>query len=104
VTSGYADIHTFDFPCERTVTTKPKASSIVRQQAASSSVVVSARHQLLELDGIGRHLALLMDGRRDHEQLVHDLAAVAGTPPEEKIREHLPSNLQWMARRGLLES
>jgi len=103
VTSGYADIHTFDFPCERAVTAKPKASSLARRQAAASSHVVSARHQLLELDDIGRHLALLMDGSRDHEQLVHDLAAIAGAPSEEKIREHLPYRLGWMARRGLLE-
>lgn len=103
-TGGFANIHVFDFPCEETVTAKPKASRLARHQAALFRFVTSACHHTVELDDVGRQLVLLMDGTRDHEQLAQDLAAVRGAPPVEKIREHLSTSLEWLAGMALLEA
>jgi methyltransferase-like protein/SAM-dependent methyltransferase len=102
-TGGFANIHVFDFPCEETVTAKPKASRLARHQASLSRFVTSACHHTVEVDDVGRLLLLLMDGTRDHEQLAQDLAAIPGTPPLEKIRVHLPTSLEWLAGMALLE-
>jgi methyltransferase-like protein len=102
-TGGFANIHVFDFPCEETVTSKPKASRLARYQATLSQFVTSACHHTVELDDVGRQLVLLMDGTRDHEQLAQDLAAIAEAPPVEKIRENLLSSLEWLAGMALLE-
>jgi len=102
-TGGFANIHVFDFPCEETVTARPKASRLARHQAALSPFVTSACHHTVELDDVGRQLLLLMDGTRDHEQLAQDLAAIPGAPPLEKVRENLPSSLEWLAGMALLE-
>ncbi len=103
ITGGFSNIHVFDFPCEETVSVKPRASFLVRYQAALSPLVTNACHHNVELDEVGRHLVLLMDGTRDHEQLARDLAAIPGAPPIEKIREYLPSSLEWLAGMTLLE-
>jgi methyltransferase-like protein len=102
-TGGFANIHVFDFPCEDTVTAKPQASRLVRHQAVLSRFVTSACHHTVELDDVGRQLVLLMDGTRDHEQLVQDLAAIPGAPPVENIRENLLSSLESLAGMALLE-
>jgi methyltransferase-like protein len=102
-TSGFADIHVYGFPCEDSVTAKPRASRLVRYQAAQSPLVSNVCHQTVELDEVGRHLVLLMDGTRDHDRLARDLAAIPGAPPLEKIRQHLPGSLTWLAGMALLE-
>jgi methyltransferase-like protein len=102
-TGGFANPHVFDFPCEETVTAKPKASRLARYQAALSPFVTSACHHTVELDEVGRQLVLLMDGTRDHEQLARDLAATEEAPPGEKIRENLLRSLEWLAGMALLE-
>jgi len=103
-TSGFSDLHVFDFPCEDTVTDHPCASGLVRYQASLSPRVTSACQQTVELDDVGRHLVLLMDGTRDRQQLATDLAAIPGAPPVEKIREHLENSLKWLAGMALLEA
>jgi methyltransferase-like protein len=102
-TGGFANLHVFDFPCQDTVTANPKSNGLARHQVAQSRFVTSGCHHTVELDEVGRHLLLLMDGTRDHEQLAQDLAAIAGAPPLDQIREHLPSSLEWMAGMALLE-
>ena len=103
VTAGFADIHVFDFPCEDTVTAKPKARGLARHQAAESRFVTNACHQVVELDDVARQLVLLMDGTRDREQLAQGLAAIAESPSLELTREHLPGSLEWLAGMALLE-
>jgi len=104
LTGGFANLHVFDFPCEDSVTLKPLANRVVRYQAALSPFVASACHNTVQLDEVGRHLLLLMDGTRDHEQLARDLAAIPGAPPIEQIREHLLNSLEWLAAKALLEA
>jgi len=100
---GFADIHVHDFPCEETVTARPKASKLVRHQAATSPFVTGACPLVVELDEVARHLVRLMDGTRDHRQLAQDLAAIPGAPAAGRIGEHLLASLKWLARMSLLE-
>jgi hypothetical protein len=103
VMGGFADIHIYHYPCEETVTARPKASRLARHQAATSPLVVGACPHVVKLDEVARHLVCLMDGTRDHQQLAQDLAGLPGAPPLEQVVEHLPSSMEWLARMTLLE-
>jgi SAM-dependent methyltransferase len=81
VRGGSAALHVYDFPCEETVTKRPRATGIARYQAARSRFVTSVVHCLVELTEPDRKLLLRLDGKR-------------------KVRG--PA-VEWMARMGLLE-
>lgn len=93
--TGFLDLHVYDFPCQETVTARPRASRLARYQVARSSQVTSACHIDVELDDIGRKLLPLLDGTRAHDEI----AAVLGLD-----RESTASRLEWLASRGLLEA
>jgi methyltransferase-like protein len=93
---GFINLHVFDFPCQRSVTERPRASRLARYQAARSNHVTSACHIHTKLDDIGRRLVELLDGTRTHEEIAAALHV-------DKARESLAPNLQWMASHGLLD-
>ena len=101
VVGGFADIHVYDFPCEETVTERPRASRLARHQAALSAYVTGACQHVVKLDEVARHLVCLMDGTRDRHQLAEDLAAIPGAPAAGEIGEHLLASLEWLARMSL---
>jgi SAM-dependent methyltransferase len=101
--AGCVNLHVHDFPCQETVTERPRASRLVRYQAAGEGNVTSACHIPVELDVIARHLVRLLDGTRTHEEIACELAAVEGAPGLENVRRHLPGSLDWLARLALLE-
>jgi SAM-dependent methyltransferase len=81
VRGGGADLHVHDFPCEETVTARPRATRIARYQAARSRFVTSVVQCLVELTEQDRKLLLRLDGTR-------------------KLRG---AGVAWMAHMGLLE-
>jgi SAM-dependent methyltransferase len=91
---GFVDLHVFDFPCEDSVTERPRASRLARYQAKRGDQVTSACHVNIKVDGTGRRLLELLDGKHTHRQI----AAAFGV----QAQQLLPS-LEWMASRGLLE-
>ena len=95
ISSGFAEFHVFDFPCEENVTERPRASRLAQWQAARSEYVTCGGHGAAQLDEAGRALVRLLDGTRDREMVGRELG--------EEVREQLPSRLEWMARMGLLE-
>ena len=101
--AGCVNLHVHDFPCQETVTERPRASRLVRYQAAGEGNVTSACHIPVELDVIARHLVRLLDGTRTHEEIACDLAAIEGAPSLEDVRRYLPGSLDWLARLALLE-
>jgi len=103
VIGGFAGIHIYDFPCEETVTAKPLASRLARYQASISPYVTSACQHPVKLDDVGRQLVCLMDGTRDHRQLVQALVGVPGAAGAKQMAEELSSHLEWLARMALLE-
>ncbi len=101
---GFAQIHSYEFPCEESVTARPVASALARWQARTSSQVTTLCHRVVELDPIGRDLLLLLDGTRDHEAIAADVGRMPGAPTAESIQEKLPDTLAWLARIGLLSA
>jgi hypothetical protein len=78
---GAVYLHVFDFPCEETVTARPRATRLARYQAARSPFVTSVCHHLVELTESDRELLQRLDGRRK-----------VSSP-----------RIEWFARMGLLE-
>src|SRR6185295_7102150 len=101
--AGCVNLHVHDFPCQETVTERPRASRLARHQLAFGSSVTSVCHIPVELDVIAQHLVRLLDGTRTHEQIARDLAGIEGAPSLEEVRRYLPGSLEWLAGVGLLE-
>ena len=101
--AGCVDLHVYDFPCEESVSARPRASRLVRYQAAAGGNVTNACHIPVELDPVAREMILLLDGTRTLSEIARDLAALPGAPPRAMIRRRLPSSLDWAARMALLE-
>jgi SAM-dependent methyltransferase len=95
-TAGFADLHVFDFPCQDSVSERPRAARLVRYQAARSPYVTSACHIAVELNEAERRLVALLDGTRTHGELAAALPVKAG-------RGWLKARMEQMAGRGLLE-
>ena len=104
VTGGFADFHAYEFPCEDTVTERPKASGLVRYQAAHSRYLTSAPHHNVELDEVTLQLVPLLDGTRTLKQIARELSKLAHGATPAQIQETLPGALGWLARQGLLEA
>jgi SAM-dependent methyltransferase len=101
--AGCVNLHVHDFPCQETVTDRPRASRLARYQAAFGNSVTSACHVPVELDAVALHLVRLLDGTRTHEQIARELAGIEGAPNLEDVRRYLPGSLDWLAGMGLLE-
>lgn len=103
ISSGFAEFHVFDFPCQEDVTVTPCATRLARWQAALGDYITVTGHGAVQLDTVSRALVGLLDGSRDVDRIAAELAQVAGAPELEDIRELLPQRLEWFARMGLLE-
>ncbi len=103
VTGGFADFHVYGFPCEDTVTERPRASRLVRYQAARSPYLTSAPHHIVKLDETTCQLVPLLDGTRTLKQLAQELAKLAHGATPAQIQDALPGALGWLAQQGLLE-
>ena len=101
--AGCVNLHVHDFPCQETVTEKPRASRLARYQAAREGDVTNACQIPVELDPIANRLVRLLDGTRTFEQIARQLAALEYAPSLEEVRRHLPDSLDWLARMALLE-
>ena len=101
---GFAECHSYRFPCQESVSERPRASALARHQVQSSLQVANLVHTLVDVDEFGRRLLLLLDGTRDHAALARDLAAGENAPTSEEIAELLPVRLQTIAALGLLEA
>jgi methyltransferase-like protein/trans-aconitate methyltransferase len=103
LSAGCVNLHVHDFPCQETVTERPRTSRLARYQAAGGSNVTNACHIPVELDPIAQHLVRLLDGTRTHDEIAHELAAMEYAPSLEEVRRYLPNSLDWLARMALLE-
>lgn len=81
--AGCADIHVYDFPCQETVTDRPRAGALARYQAAAGNLVTNACHVPVSLEPPERRALLRLDGRRS---------------------ECRPALLAWFAQMALLEA
>jgi methyltransferase-like protein len=104
IQAGFADIHICGYPCELSVSVRPKGLRLARYQATQSDYVTNACHMPVKLDEVGRCILYLLDGSRTVSELARDLAISPEHPPLEEIERHLPESLQWMAKHALLEA
>ncbi len=104
ISVGFADCHSYRFPCQDSVSQRPRASALARHQAQSSLQIANLVHTLVDVDEFGRRLLLLLDGTRDHATLAQDLAAGPNPLSSEEIGELLAARLQILAALGLLEA
>ena len=93
---GFVDLHVFDFPCQDSVTERPRATRLARYQAARSEEVTSVCHMNIKLDEIGRRLVVLSDGTRTQAQIASELKVA-------RAREMVGPCLEWLASHGLLD-
>jgi SAM-dependent methyltransferase len=92
------------------VSERPEASRLAREQAKTASVVTNLCHGRVALeDELVRQFLVRLDGTRDVDQLVAELNAAQGanggaTGDGPLTREIVERNLEMLARRGLLVS
>jgi SAM-dependent methyltransferase len=89
--AGCVDLHVHDFPCQETVTSRPRASRLARYQAARGNLAINACHIPVSLDQATRRLLALLDGTRTRDELAR------------ATRSEPDGRLAWMAQMGLLE-
>ncbi len=104
ISVGFAECHAYRFPCQTSLSERPRASAFARLQAERSHEITSLMQNLVEMDEFGRRLVQLLDGTRDPAALIHDMAEGPNAPAPEEIADQLPTRLQYLARLGLLEA
>lgn len=70
---GAVELHAWQAPCVSHVSARPEVSRLVAAQARSGGVVSNQRHEPVTLDVVAQRLAPILDGTRDHADLLADL-------------------------------
>ncbi len=90
------------------VSERPEASPLARQQARAGPVVANLRHEVVRVeDELGRRLVTLLDGSRDRGALVSELRAYllgAGLQEPPAIEDGLERSLEGVASLALLRA
>ncbi len=103
ISVGFAECHAYGFPCQDSVSERPRATALARYQAERSVHLTNLVHTPIQMDEFGRRLVLLLDGTRDRAALAQDLAAGPDAATPEEISQ-LPERLRRIAGLGLLEA
>ena len=97
--ANFVELHTHTPACSLNVSDRPVASPLVRAQLRSGHCVTSLHQASVEItDERGRLLVSLLDGSRDHAQLLAEMRKQC----EGVTSETLESKLQEVARMALL--
>lgn len=101
--SGLIELHSWQPPCVSQVSARPAASAWAMAEAAEQSLVTNLRHHVINLMPFSQTLLTLLDGRRDHGELLDELTARVSSgelalpqtePPPLPIR---PRYVRWSA-------
>ncbi|EAQ81984.1 methyltransferase regulatory domain-containing protein [Blastopirellula marina] len=57
----------------REISVKPKTSGVARLQAASVDRLTNARHEIIKLDDLTRHIVTMIDGEKTHHEIRNGL-------------------------------
>jgi methyltransferase-like protein len=60
-------------PFVNEVSKTPKASDLAKFQAENGNYVTNQLHEIVTIDIFSKHLLALLDGKRDHKQLLEEL-------------------------------
>jgi hypothetical protein len=106
--ANLAQLHVTPPPLTTSVSERPEASPLARHQARSGQLVTNLRHASVRLeDDLGRRLVVLLDGTRDHVQLLHELRTfLLETRYEvpDPLEVGLERSLEGIARLALLRA
>jgi methyltransferase-like protein/cyclopropane fatty-acyl-phospholipid synthase-like methyltransferase len=64
---------THELPFVSEVSKTPKASDLAKFQAENGNYVTNQLHEIVTIDIFSKHLLALLDGKRDHKQLIDEL-------------------------------
>ncbi len=95
-----------------TVSERPLASRLARQQVQISPIVSNLRHERVELDPFAHVLLPYLDGQHDRAALLHELRQIENLmsqlsdedDPDQALANELTRALNWLARTALLEA
>ncbi len=100
--SGAIELHSAAGPFSTEVGERPCASPLARLQASRGQRVATLRHVVVDIgDPAGLRFIAGLDGRRTVDQIVVDMAAELGAPPEQ-IKPLVVAKLDDLARLALL--
>ena len=106
--ANLVQLHATPPPLTTSVSERPEASPLARHQARSGQLVTNLRHASVRLeDDLGRRLVVLLDGTRDHVQLLDELRAFlleTGHEVPEPLETGLERSLEGIARLALLRA
>jgi len=106
--ANLVQLHATPPPLTTSVSERPEASPLARHQARSGQLVTNLRHASVRLeDDLGRRLVVLLDGTRDHVQLLDELRAFlleTGHEVPEPLEKGLERSLEGIARLALLRA
>ena len=106
--ANLVQLHATPPPLTTSVSERPEASPLARHQARSGQLVTNLRHASVRLeDDLGRRLVVLLDGTRDHVQLLDELRAFlleTGLEVPEPLETGLERSLEGIARLALLRA
>ena len=106
--ANLVQLHATPPPLTTSVSERPEASPLARHQARSGQLVTNLRHASVRLeDDLGRRLVVLLDGTRDHVQLLDELRAFlleTGHEVPEPLETGLERSLDGIARLALLRA
>jgi len=97
---GFVHLHTIAPTLTGKVSERPEALPIARREAKESEVVTNGWHRSVALDAAEQRVLPLLDGQRDHADLLDALVEAEGEPP--LTAEALETMLHRFAQRALL--
>jgi SAM-dependent methyltransferase len=96
---------TWNAPFAEGIPERPKASAVSRRDAGTGVNATTLLHTSMQLsDEVGRTFLQLLDGTRDHEQLLQAMRAAFPDAPPGEFKTNLDGVLQIFNRAGLLEA
>jgi SAM-dependent methyltransferase len=99
----FVQLHAWEAPVSSRIATHPKASATCRQEAAVQSHAATLLHSSLRLeDPQVRYFLSLLDGSRDHAQLLHALQQEYPQISEAVLADGIEPNLRLLHRTGVL--
>jgi methyltransferase-like protein len=97
---GFVHLHTHTPALARTASDRPEALPIARREAEESEVVTNSWHRSIPLDAVEQRVLPLLDGQRNHANLLDAFGEAEDEPPV--TAEALETMLHRFAQRTLL--
>jgi len=101
--AALANLHAEPAAFGTSAATHPRATAMARLQAAEGPMVANLRHEPTTLDDPARLLVTLLDGTRDRDALLAQLAeSMEGTVTQSELTVWLEHSLAELARSAVL--